>query len=175
MRNRRRALAACLILLPVLWLSAWIPAPAGQTWFELRDAGTGRRIVSKFLHDGEKVVLTWKNSLFGLLVTEMLVAKNGILTLTQITFADPRGGDPPHVKPEDVDDLYQTGGPFKAEGLSRPISRVVFRVGEIGNPTITVGNQQVHFAREVGFGGGVLLVARRPSLYEFTLGWLLHR
>jgi hypothetical protein len=154
-------------------LSAWIPAPAGQTWFELTDAGTGRRIASKILHDGEKVVLTWKNSLFGLLVTEMFVAKNGILTLTEITFDDPRGGDPPHVKPEDVDDLYQTGGPFKAEGLSRQVSRVVFRVGEIGKPVIRVGNQRVELAREVGFGGGVLLVARRPSVYELALGRVL--
>lgn len=173
MRSWRRALTACLILLPVLWLSVWIPAPAGQTWFELTDAGTGRRIASQLLPDGEKVVLTWKNSLFGLLVTEVFVAKSGILALTEITFADPTGGAPPHVKPEDVDDLYQTGAPFKAEGLSRPISRVVFRVGEIGNPTIKVGNLRVQFAREVGFGGGVLLVARRPSLYEFTLGRII--
>ncbi|HSB78799.1 MAG TPA: hypothetical protein VLM91_08430 [Candidatus Methylomirabilis sp.] len=170
MRLRQYALAACLALLPVLWLSTWILAPAGSTWLELTDTGTGRRIASQLLPDGEKVVLTWKNSLFGLLVTEVFVAKGGILTQTQVTFADPSGGEPPRVRPEDVDDLYHTGGPFRAEGLSRPISRVVFRVGEIGNPTIQVGNQRVQFAREVGFGGGVLLVARRPSLYEFTLG-----
>jgi hypothetical protein len=173
MRPRRRALAACVVLLLVLWLSVWIPVPAGHTWFELTDAGTGRRIASQLLPDGERIVLTWKNSLFGLLVTEVFVANSGILTLTAITFADPTGGEPPHVTPADVDDLYQTGGAFKAEGLSRPFSRVLFRVGEIGNPTIRAGKQFVHFAREVGFGGAVLLVARRPSLYEFTLGRIL--
>ena len=173
MRLRRRALAACLVLLPVLWLSALILAPAGHTWLELTDAGTGRRIASQLLPDGERVVLTWKNSLFGLLVTEVFVANSGILTLTEITFADPTGREPPRVTPADVDDLYHTGGPFKAEGLSRPVSRVVFRVGEIGNLTIRVGNHLVHLAREVGFGGAVLLVARRPSLYECTLGWPL--
>jgi len=173
MRSRRRALAACLIFLPVLALTAWMLAPAGSTWIELTDAETGRRIVSQLLPDGEKAVLTWKNSLFGLPVTEVFVAGSGILTLTEVTFADPTGREPPRVRPADVDDLYHTGGPFKAEGLSRPVRSVVFRVGEIGNPAIRVGNHLVHLAREVGFGGRVLLVARRPSLYECTLGWLL--
>jgi hypothetical protein len=169
--TRRRTVAACLILLPVLCLSAWLLASARHTWLELTDEGTGRRIVSRLLPDGEKVVLTWTNSLFRLPVTEVFVAGNGILTLTEITFADPTGREPPRVKPADVDDLYQTGGPFKAEGLSRPFSRIVFRVGEIGNPTIRVGSYEVQFAREVGFGGAVLLAARRPSLRERILGW----
>jgi hypothetical protein len=171
MRLGRRALAACLILLPVLTLSAWMLAPTGSTWLELTDAGTERRILSRLLPDGEKVVLTWTNSLFGLPVTEVFVAGDGILTLTEITFADPTGREPPRVKPADVDDLYQTGGPFRAEGLSRPVSRVVFRVGEIGNPAIRIGDSEIHFVREVGFGGAVRLVARRPSLRERIVGW----
>lgn len=166
MRSPRRVLAACLILLPVLALAAWTVAPAGSTWLELTDAGTGRRILSQLLPDGEQVVLTWTNSLFGLPVTEVFVAGDGALTLTTITFADPGGREPPRVRPEDVDDLYHTGGPFRAEGLSRRLSRVVFRVGEIGNPKIRIGSRVVQFAREVGFGGAVLLVARKASLRE---------
>jgi hypothetical protein len=166
MRSRRRALTACLILLPVLAVFAWLLAPARYTWFELRDAGTGRRIVFHLLPDGEEVVLTWTNSLFRLPVTEVFVAGGGILTLTVITFADPTGREPPRVRPEDVDDLYHTGGPFTAEGLSRPFSRILFRVGEIGRPAIRVGNRVVQLEHEVGFGGAVLLVARRPSLRE---------
>jgi hypothetical protein len=173
MRFRRRALAACLILLPVLGVSAWMLAPAGSTWVELTDAGTGRTIASRLLPDGEQVVLTWTNSLFRLPVTEVFVARAGILTLTEITFADPTGREPPHVRPEDVDDLYHTGGPFKAEGLSRPVTNVVFRVGEIGKPTIQMGNRAVHLVQEVGFGGAVRLTARRPSLYERTLGRII--
>ena len=172
MWNRRRVLAACSVFLPVLCLSAWLVAPPGHTWLELTDERTGRKIVSQLLPDGEKVVLTWTNSLFRLPVTEVFVAGSGVLTLTEITFADPTGREPPRVKPEDVDDLYHTGGPFKAEGLSRPVSRVVFRVGEIGHPAITVGNRVVQFAQEVGFGGAVLLVARPASLRERLAGWL---
>jgi hypothetical protein len=175
MRLRRRALAACLILLPVLGLSAWMLAPAGSICLELTDAETGRGIASRLLLDGEQVVLTWTNSLFGLPVTEVFVAKAGILTLTEITFADPTGREPPRVRPEDVADLYHTGGPFKAEGLSRPVGRIVFRVGEIGKPTITIGDRSMRLDREVGFGGAVLLTARRPSLYERTLGRLFGR
>ena len=170
MWSRRRVLAACLVLLLVLGLSAWVLAPVGFTWLELTDAETGRRIASRLLPDGERVVLTWKNSLFSLLVTEVFVAKGGILTLTEITFADPAGRESPRVKPADVDDLYQTGGPFKVENLSRPFSRVVFRVGEIGNPAIRIGDSEIHFVREVGFGGAVRLVARRPSLRERIAG-----
>jgi hypothetical protein len=170
MRSPRRVLATCLILLPVLALVAWTLAPAGSTWFELTDAGTGRRILSQLLPDGERVVLTWTNSLFGLPVTEVFTAGHGILTLTEITFSDPTGREPPRVGPAEVDDLYHTGGPFRAEGLSRPVSRVVFRVGELGNPAIRIGSRVVQFAREVGFGGAVLLVARKASLRERIAG-----
>jgi hypothetical protein len=174
MRSRRRVLAACLLLLLVLGLAAWILASAGSTRLELSDAGTGREIASQLLRDGQRVVLTWKNSLFGLPVTEVFVARGGILTLTEIRFADPSGREPPRVTPADVDDLYQTGGPFQAEGLSRPVSRVVFRVGEIGNPSLRVGSRLVQFAQEVGFGGAVLLVARRSSPLERVAGWFAY-
>lgn len=170
MAIRRRTLATCLILLPVLGLSAWLIALPNRTQIELTDAGTGRRIAALLLPEGEQVVLTWTNSLFRLPVTEVFVAGSGVLTLTEITFADPAGGDPPRVRPEDVSDLYHTGGPFKAEGLSRPVSRVVFRIGEIGRPTMTVGDRVVQFVDEVGFGGAVLLTARPASFRERIAG-----
>jgi len=159
-------LAAGLALLPVLALTAWLLDSVGQTWLELTDGETGRRILAQLLPGGERVVLTWTNSLFGLPVTEVFVAGNGALMLTEITFADPAGREPPRVRPEDVEDLYHTGGPFKAEGLSRRLSRVVFRVGEIGDPVLRIGTRVVSLTREVGFGGSVLLVARTPSLRE---------
>jgi len=174
MRSRRRVLAAGLVFVPVLCLSAWLLAPPGQTWLELTDERTGREIVSRLLPDGETVVLTWTNSLFRLPVTEVFVAGSGVLTLTEITFADPAGREPPRVRPTDVDDLYHTGGPFKAEGLSRPVTRVVFRVGEIGRPALKVGHRVVRFADEVGFGGAVLLTARPASFVQRITGWWSH-
>ncbi len=150
----------------MLWVFSGAHSPAGHTWFELTDPASGRTIISRLLRDGEEVVLTWKNSLFGLTVTEVFTAGGGILTLTRVTFADPQSGEPPRVRPQDLDDLYHTGGPFRAEGLSKPLRRVVFRVGEIGNPTFNVGGTPVPLAREVGFGGAVRLDARKPSLYE---------
>ena len=161
-----------MVVLPVLCLSAWLLAPLGRTWLELTDERTGRTIVSRLLPDGEKVVLTWTNSLFRLPVTEVFVAGSGVLTLTEITFDDLTGREPPHVKPEDVGDLYHTGGSFKAEGLSRPVSRVVFRVGKIGHPALTVGNRVVRFADEVGFGGAVLLTAHPVSFRERIAWWV---
>ena len=171
MWSRRRVLAACAIFLPVLCLSAWLLAAPGHTWLELTDERTGRKILSRLLSDGEQVVLTWTNSLFRLPVTEVFVAGSGVLTLTEITFGDPTGRESPRVKPADVDDLYHTGGPFKAVGLSRPVSRVVFRVGEIGRPALKIGNRLVQFADEVGFGGAVLLLARPATVGERIAGW----
>lgn len=170
MRIQRRALATCVVLLPVLAASLWLVARPGQTRIELRDVETGRRIACHLVADGTRVLLSWTNSLFRLPVTEVFVAGSGVLTLTEVTFGDPSGHEPPRVRPEDVDDLYHTGGPFHAEGLSRPVSRVVFRVGEIGNPAISFGEHTVHFVEEVGFGGAVLLAADRPRLRDRILG-----
>jgi hypothetical protein len=164
-RRGRRALAALLIGVPLLWTSSRIPVP-GYTRLELTDLGSGRTLLSRLLHEGDTVVLTWKNSLFGLMVTEEFAARGGILALTRVTFADPRGGEPPHARPEELDDLYHTGGPFRVDGLARPISSVVFRIGEIGQPTMRIGDRSLRLADEVGFGGAVRLLARRPTLWE---------
>ncbi len=152
------ALAALLLL-----SGSGPPVAAGPeprlTRVELVDGSGGRTIASHLLCEGERAVLRWRNSLFGVDVTEVFEARAGGLLLTSVTFADPRGGEPPRVRPEDVDDLYQTGGAFRAEGLSRPVRRVTFRVGEIGRPRLTLGERTFHLYDEVGFGGTVRLVA----------------
>ena len=158
--------AAVAILLLALWLLGTVSVLRGDTWLELTDAETGREIVARSLREGEEVVLTWKNSLFGLMVTEVFAARGGGLELTQVTFADPQGREPPLARPEDLDDLYHTGGPFRVEGLSRPVNHLVFRVGEIGDPRLRIGTHLIQMAREVHFGGAVQLVARRPSLWD---------
>jgi hypothetical protein len=149
-------------LLALLW--AWPAAAAGgaapdRTRVELTDLRTGRRIASRVLAPGERAVLRWTNSLFRLGVTEVFVARGGGLELDGVTFEDPEGREPPRVRPEDVADLYHTGGPFRAEGLSRPVKRVIFRVGAIGDPSLRLGDRTIRFAAEVGFGGAIALEA----------------
>jgi len=142
------------------------PAPAGPgagpglTRVELTKGVPARAIVSCALAEGEPAVLTWRNSLFHLLVTEKFVARAGGLELSSVSFADPAGGEPPLVRPQDVDDLYHTGGAFRAEGLSRPVRHVVFRVGAVGDPTLDICGERVRFVDEVGFGGAVTLDVR---------------
>jgi len=142
---------------------------SGYTRIQIKETGTGRKILSEVLEDGEQVVMTWKNSLFGLKVTEVFQAQGGVLVLTQITFADPQGSAPPRVTPADVDDLYQTGGAFSASGLSKPFQQVVYRVGEIGDPRMKVKRREVAFKQEVGFGGSIVLTATAPNAYEILL------
>jgi len=140
-----------------LFFSSLNSAITTKTHIELTDGKTGRKIFSEALQNGETIILTWNNSLFRLKVTEVFIVRDGLLEQTSVTFADPKGGIPPAVKSEDVDDLYHTGGAFKAEGLSRPIRKVVYRVGEIGDPVIKIGNRIIRLAKEVGFGGSVIL------------------
>jgi hypothetical protein len=154
--------AAVLLLAILLGPSLLAPGPRGLTWLELTDGATGRRIFAGALADGEEIVLTWKNSLFGLRVTEVFVARAGRLDLTRVTFADPQGPPPPFAKPQDLDDLYHTGGPFHVEGLARPLTHAVFRIGEIGDPKLTIGNQTIALKQEVGFGGAVHMQTRSP-------------
>jgi hypothetical protein len=156
-----------LFLLLLIGLGALSQAPAaGYTRVELAQADTGKTILSIVLRDGEQAVLTWRNSLFGLDVTEAFQAQAGMLILDQVTFADPRGLPPPTVSPADVDDLYQTGGPFTARGLGKPFRRVAFRVAEIGEPKLKIRDRVVAFKQEVGFGGGVTLTASAAKLHE---------
>ena len=150
-----------------LWLASQLNAP-GFTHLELTDAETGRMIFSEILSDGSPVTLTWRNSLFNLEVAEAFVVENGALVQTQVTFADPRGLPPPIVAPRDVDDLYHTGGAFSAQGMRRPFTRIAYRVGEIGNPKMTIGARVIAFKQEVGFGGGIVLTTRQVAVHEIV-------
>jgi len=165
---RRRILLFTLLscLLTVLWL---VSRPgAGYTRFELTNAATGSKLAYLVLADDEQIVLTWRNSLWGLDVTEAFVAKSGLLIQTEVTFAHPDGSQPPRVTPQDVDDLYHTGGAFSAKGLARPLHQVVYRIGEIGRPKMRVRGCVIEFEPLVGFGGRVVLTADAPRWYEIV-------
>ena len=141
-------------------------APSGYTRIDLTEDGKGRGIFSAVVPDGERVILTWRNSQFGLHVTEGFFARSGVLVQDQVTFSAPDGSPPPRVSPRDVDDLYHTGGAFDARGLSRPYQRIVYRIGEIGDPKLHVRNRTVAFKQAAGFGGRLILTATRPALHE---------
>ena len=164
MRFTLLVLAAILVVLLVLWLPSRVNVLGNYTWLELTDAETGRKITAQAVKDGEEIILTWRNSLFDLKVTEVFIAREGRLDLTEVTFEDPRGETPPTVTPEHLDDLYHTGGPFRATGLSKPFTRIIFRVGEIGDPKLKIENQSIRLLEQVGFGGAVLLVARKSGI-----------
>ncbi len=168
MKFSLRLFSLLLFLLPALWLVSWAAPPSmrGRTLVELTEGETGRRLAAQILEDGEEVVYTWTNSLFGLRVTEVFIAREGRLDLVRVTFEDPSGRPPPAVTARDLDDLYHTGGPFRAEGLSKPFTRIFFRVGEIGHPELKFGNERVDLARQVGFGGSVLLRTRKIKAAE---------
>lgn len=163
-----RVKAFVSVLLLVFVLVPWYllgTTPPGYTGIGLSEAGTGRKIFASVLKDGEQVLLTWKNSLFGLHVTEEFRAQRGALVLTRVTFSDSIGSTPPTASAADLDDLYHTGGPFSVQGLARPFKEVVYRVGEIGDPKMSVRDRVVEFKKEVGFGGGVVLTATCPDVF----------
>jgi hypothetical protein len=157
-----------LVLIVLLGFLSLTPADR-YTRVALTEAETGRKVFSAVLRDGEQAVLTWRNSLFGLDVTEVFQARQGMLVLDQVTFDDPRGVPPPEVSPVDVEGLYHTGGPFTARGVGKSFSRVTYRVGEIGNPKMTIRDHVVIFMQEVGFGGGLILTAAPSTWLEVFL------
>jgi hypothetical protein len=164
---RRKIKIITLIFLSLLGLGLLSQAtPAGYTRIELTEEDRGEKILSVVAPDGEPVTLTWRNSQFGLHVTEGFFARNGFLVQDRVTFSDPGGPPPPRVSARDVDDLFHTGGAFDARGLSRPFSRIVYRIGEIGDPRISVKNRTAALKMATGFGGRVILTTARPKLYE---------
>jgi hypothetical protein len=165
MRSTLIGLLLWVSVLGVLLVSQSV-IPAGYTRIELVAEEGGKTILSAVVPDGEPVTLTWRNSQFGLQVTEVFHARSGVLVQDQVTFSEPDGSPPPRVQAQDVEDLYHTGGAFDARGLSRPFSRIVYRIGEIGDPKVQVKKKTVALKREVGFGGRVILATSRPDLHE---------
>lgn len=160
-----RRLILVLLLSGLIAVFLGLPQPR-HTKVDLIDLSTGRNLLSVVLRDGEQATLAWTNSLFGLPVTEVLVAEKGTLALREITFGDPRSVPLLRVTPADVEDLYHTGGAFTSQEVYQPFSHVVFRVGEIGNPRLAVREQIVDFKREVGFGGRIALTVRQARFYD---------
>jgi hypothetical protein len=166
MRSKTTIITLMLFSLLGLGLLSQV-TPSGYTRIELTAEGTGEKIFSVVAADGEPVTLTWRNSQFGLHVTEVFYARGGLIIQDQVTFSNPDGSPPPRVSAHDVDDLYHTGGAFDAQGLSRPFSRIVYRIGEIGDPRIQVKNRTAALKKAAGFGGRVILTTAKPKLYEF--------
>lgn len=149
----------------LVWLLTATALPR-HTRLLLKDGETGRVLFSALLGDGEKATLKWHNSLFDLDVIEGFVARCGALVQTEVTFVDPRGLPPMKIPADEVDDYYHTGGPFTTSGLQRRFTRIVYRVGEIGNPRFTVGKEEIAFKHEVGFGGQVILSTTQALLSD---------
>ena len=167
---RRKITITTLIFLSLLGFGLLLlVSPSGYTRIELIEEGRGQKILSVVAPNGEPVTLTWRNSQFGLNVTEGFFARDGFLVQDRVTFSAPDGTPPPRVSASDVDDLYHTGGAFDARGLSRPFSRIVYRIGEIGDPRISVKNRTVALKKAAGFGGRVILTTSRPKRYEILL------
>jgi hypothetical protein len=165
LRRRGAVIAGIAASLLALGLLSRIDPP-GYTRIDLTGEGKGRDIFSAVVTDGERVTLTWRNSQFGLLVTEGFFARSGVLVQDRVTFSAPDGSPPPRVSPRDVDDLYHTGGAFDARGFARPFRRIVYRIGEIGDPKLQVQNRTVVFKQAAGFGGRLILTTSRPALHE---------
>jgi hypothetical protein len=167
-RRAKKITALAAVSLLGLVLVSRITVP-GYTRIALTAENGKGTLLSAVLQNDEQITLTWRNSQFGLNVTEVFHAQNGVLVQDRVTFALPGGPPPPLVAPQDVDDLYHTGGPFDARGLHRPFTRIIYRIGEIGEPKLHVQNKTVAFKNLVGFGGKLVLTTDRPALYEIVI------
>ncbi|MEM3372334.1 MAG: hypothetical protein QXO55_06985 [Candidatus Korarchaeum sp.] len=123
----------------------------------LSDADSGRLIYSACLYDGECLTYDWKNSLYGLNVTEVFSVWNGSLVLMEIVYHDPHGNPEPLADPDDLEYLCHQGGPFRATNVSKAYAEISLMVGRVGKPRVSVRDRTVDLDSEVGFGGRVIL------------------
>ncbi len=159
----RRSSLILLALVTGLSLCLLVGVP-GRTRLALTDADTGRHIIATTLRDGDQVTLTWTNSIYRIPVTEVYIARAGWLVQDQVIIGD--DADAPDVGAADVADFYHTGDAFSARSLDRPFARVVFRIGEIGEPHLSVRGHTFALKQAVGFGGRVILAARHARLHD---------
>lgn len=168
---RLPCLCKALFLTPFL-LS--LPLP-GYTLVEL-ESPSGE--VFFLLREGEAVQLTWNNSLFGQQVSEHFVVRDGIFWLEEVNFDDKTSGYAMVATPEDLADLYHTGGGFRIKGVKKPFSQIVFLIGAIGNPRLKIRGRELNFQEEASFGGKVSLRAMKAKPITLLLASakaLVHR
>lgn len=121
------------------------------------------------LKRGEEVRLSWRNSLFGQEVTERFLAQGSFLWLEEVAFEDKISGYTMKVTPQDLADLYHTGGAFRANGIHKPFSHAIFRVGAIGRPRLKIKGREIDFQEQAGFGGIVVLRAKKANFVNLLL------
>ncbi len=137
----------------------------------LLDAESGRLIYASCLNEGEVIIYKWKNSLFGLNVTETFLVKGGSFELFELVYEDPNGGEEPQVDPEELGYLCHEGGPFRASNISKSYSELDFMVGRVGKPRIIINDRLIDLEEEVGFGGRVRMrVSRYHEASLYILG-----
>ncbi len=157
-RALRRLLYLCKASFLILLL--FLPVPGHTLLYLKTQSPLGEAFF--VLKDGDLIKLTWKNSLFGQQVTESFVVEGGILWLEEVRFED--SGYSMEANPQELADLYHTGGAFEVRGVHKPFSRIVFRVGAIGKPRLRIGDKELSLYDEAGFGGAVVLRVRKVRL-----------
>lgn len=60
-----------------------------------------------------------------------------------------------------LSDVYQSGDVFVVRNIEKTFSEIIFRIGEIGEPTLIIGENVIDLKRNVGFGGEVILKVER--------------
>lgn len=129
----------------------------GKNHLELVDNESGRRLLKITLKDREEVVLYWKNSLFNLDVIEKFIIYQGEIILTEVSFLNPTETPTPSLSAQDLEELYQTGGPFSVKGIQKRFTQIEYRIGEVGHPRIMIKGQLFDLKEAVGFGGKISL------------------
>ncbi len=132
-----------------------------ETCLEVRDEINGKKLLDLTLEDGEEILLYWRNSLFDLDVSEKFVIEKGTLILREVRFFNSPGSSLPFLDQKDLEDLYQTGGLFSAQGVQKRFTQIEFRIGEIGHPRLKIKGQVLDLKELVGFGGKVRLTIQK--------------
>lgn len=155
-------------ILFIVGISSCLYFVGERSHLELKDGDSGNRLLELILEDGEEILLFWRNSLFNLEVKEKFIIDNGTLILREVNFFNLPESPGPPVDLKELEEVYQTGGPFSVQGVQKRFNQIDFRVGEIGHPKLKIKGRVLDLRELVGFGGKVRLTIKKliiiPSL-----------
>lgn len=150
----KRRYAAIPFLTPLLIAYLWLSSISGLTLM-LVSPETGEVLYSAKVSQGDRIILSYTHSIYRIAVREEFLVHNSSLVLTRITM-----GDGATTETLDQESAFMLGGSVVLVGQSRSVVGFRLRVGEVGRPTLDVGDSRIDLAGLVGVGNSVELRLR---------------
>lgn len=146
---KRRYVAASLLIFLVLVVVylGFLSGRSGGIALHLIYPETGETFFRVKVGEGDRVVLSYIHSIYLIDVREEFLVRNSSLVLTKITM-----GDGETIETLDREGAFMLGGSVLLIGQSRSVTAFRLRIGEVGRPSLEVGETRIDLASLAGIG-----------------------